>query len=78
MLRNDISASISDIDECQDKTLCGPNSICTNTLGSYVCSCEVGYIATHEMWMPNKTNICIGIVWIKVCRCLWCFLYQCL
>ncbi|KAM4889341.1 adhesion G protein-coupled receptor E1 [Thomomys bottae] len=35
-----------DVDECsQDPALCGPNSVCANTLGSYRCSCQAGFRA---------------------------------
>ena len=38
----------TDIDECNPADpdappVCGPHSICTNTDGSYTCSCEAGY-----------------------------------
>lgn len=32
-----------DIDECHAQP-CGPFSVCTNTIGSYRCECENGYI----------------------------------
>merc|ERR1712135_107597 len=33
-----------DIDECAGTTNpCGPNTVCTNTIGSYACSCLPGY-----------------------------------
>ena len=36
-------ASISDIDECVTGTN-GCNQTCTNTIGSYECSCDEGYM----------------------------------
>ena len=34
----------SDIDECQlGRDDCDENAECTNTLGSYVCTCKEGY-----------------------------------
>ena len=36
------SFASSDIDEC-DLEPCPGNSICTNTPGSYLCSCPLGY-----------------------------------
>ncbi|XP_063787775.1 adhesion G protein-coupled receptor E1-like isoform X2 [Pseudophryne corroboree] len=34
----------TDIDECRESSsICGPNSDCTNTFGSYVCTCRSGY-----------------------------------
>jgi hypothetical protein len=35
-----------DIDECEAADRCGPNQICTNTLGSYYCMCKPGYADT--------------------------------
>ena len=34
-----------DVDECAnvDTNECGPNALCTNTEGSYVCRCLKGY-----------------------------------
>ena len=37
---------ISDINECGDLSTCGETEQCTNTVGSYVCSCTVGYTET--------------------------------
>uniref|UniRef100_A0A3B4G4T5 Adhesion G protein-coupled receptor E8 n=1 Tax=Pundamilia nyererei TaxID=303518 RepID=A0A3B4G4T5_9CICH len=35
---------LSDIDECQRTTgICGPNSNCKNTVGSYICTCLNGF-----------------------------------
>ena len=33
---------ILDIDECQEKR-CGKNATCTNTEGSFRCTCNIGY-----------------------------------
>ena len=34
----------TDIDECAESTdMCDPNAECTNTIGSYNCTCTVGY-----------------------------------
>ncbi|KAJ0058282.1 hypothetical protein NL108_012745, partial [Boleophthalmus pectinirostris] len=49
------------IDECLDKKICGQNSICTNTVGSYNCKCEIGYIPTDETLPPDQTNVCIDM-----------------
>ena len=32
-----------DVDECLDPNACGRGAICENTLGSYTCSCPVGF-----------------------------------
>uniref|UniRef100_A0A8D2DYY3 Adhesion G protein-coupled receptor E1 n=1 Tax=Sciurus vulgaris TaxID=55149 RepID=A0A8D2DYY3_SCIVU len=37
-------STCEDVDECfQDPSACGPNSFCTNTPGSYSCSCTAGF-----------------------------------
>ena len=37
---------LSDIDECESGELCGPNSHCHNTNGSFYCTCQRDYIPT--------------------------------
>ena len=32
----------TDVDECEND-VCDSNALCTNTEGSYVCACNVGY-----------------------------------
>lgn len=32
-----------DVDECQQGALCGPDSVCVNTAGSYRCDCQSGF-----------------------------------
>ena len=41
-----------DVDECMSID-CGMDGECTNTLGSFSCDCDPGYVA-------NKSNICVG------------------
>ena len=41
-----------DVDECMAVD-CGVDGECTNTLGSFTCDCDPGYVA-------NKSNICVG------------------
>ena len=40
-----LCVSFSDIDECADSTLnnCNDNANCTDTIGSYECTCSLGY-----------------------------------
>jgi hypothetical protein len=33
----------ADVDECSSASACGPNTICTNTNGSYACACTAGF-----------------------------------
>ena len=43
----------SDIDECAAETNpCGVDAVCTNTLGSYQCSCSGGFEAVN--------GVCVG------------------
>ncbi|XP_063787777.1 adhesion G protein-coupled receptor E1-like isoform X2 [Pseudophryne corroboree] len=50
----------TDIDECTESpSICGPNSDCTNTAGSYTCTCHIGskYISNTCQVMPKcKSN----------------------
>jgi len=39
-----LSFSVKDVDECKDSTICGVGGNCTNTIGSYNCSCDEGFI----------------------------------
>ena len=41
-----------DLDEC-DMGFCGEHGTCTNTVGSYVCTCFSGFL-------PGSDGICIG------------------
>ena len=34
---------LSDINECSTANICGTNKRCTNTPGSYLCTCNLGY-----------------------------------
>ena len=48
------SMFIIDIDECENLFPC--QQICTNTLGSYQCSCNSGYLVDGNMcigWFMN-------------------------
>lgn len=55
------SLPFSDIDECMNSTVCGPESKCTNTPGSFICACNGGWAATDRKEEPRQeSNICIG------------------
>ncbi|XP_050995053.1 adhesion G protein-coupled receptor F5-like isoform X4 [Labeo rohita] len=48
-----------DIDECQfGPSVCGPNATCTNTMGSYNCSCLDGFTATNSRLPISTNNTC--------------------
>lgn len=41
--------------------MCGPDALCHNNIGSFTCSCKVGYVPTDESLPPGLTNICIDM-----------------
>lgn len=42
------SFDYTDIDECVEKPfICGPNSTCTNSQGSYKCACDAGFQSSN-------------------------------
>ncbi|XP_049336902.1 uncharacterized protein LOC103026087 isoform X8 [Astyanax mexicanus] len=48
-----------DVDECVLGTsACGPNSICSNTIGGYNCSCRTGFTVTNSSLPVNISNPC--------------------
>ncbi|KAI6653876.1 Fibulin 1, partial [Oopsacas minuta] len=54
---NDSSFVCSDIDECEDSSIC-KNGNCTNIIGSYTCDCNEGYINLNETFC-NDVNECL-------------------
>eukprot|EP00795_Rhopilema_esculentum_P001778 gene1778-16265_t len=40
---NDTAPQCFDINECSNVPCKGPGAVCTNTVGSYICSCRAGY-----------------------------------
>lgn len=62
-----------DINECEDITLCQNNGTCSNTDGSYVCSCVEGWQGHNcekgAKFNQLKTdmNICLLLVLFKKC-----------
>ncbi|XP_048847539.1 adhesion G protein-coupled receptor E2-like [Brienomyrus brachyistius] len=50
-----------DIDECtKEPGICGSNTVCTNTIGNYTCSCETGFFpSTGTVW--DLGTICIDL-----------------
>lgn len=53
---------VSDIDECMSGELCGPNSHCHNTNGSFYCTCQRDYIPTSgtQHFHPERGVRCKG------------------
>ncbi len=61
---NDRNTSVyiifSDIDECIENTD-GCAQTCTNNVGYFVCSCDIGYIlAANNMGCDGKCLYCLG------------------
>ncbi|KAJ8254233.1 hypothetical protein COCON_G00208450 [Conger conger] len=49
------------INECtDDPNICGPNTNCTNTPGSHICTCHHGYRVIISGSMPSTSNPCEG------------------
>ncbi|XP_078140639.1 adhesion G protein-coupled receptor E1-like [Centroberyx gerrardi] len=53
--------SLKDIDECFNSSICGPNSVCTNTLGAHICVCQSGFQAADPESVPSVFNFCKDI-----------------
>ena len=43
----------ADVDECEND-VCDSNALCTNTEGSYICSCNVGYTGDGKTCTGTK------------------------
>ena len=64
----------TDIDECDNsttlKSICQENANCTNTLGSYTCTCNAGFIALDDFdKIENDYNVPIPSSGGSVCYC---------
>ena len=53
-----------DVDECINMSPCDENEICTNTFGSYNCSCAPGYEQTGDV-CTGKSIIIFSQILIK-------------
>ncbi|XP_061079238.1 adhesion G protein-coupled receptor E2-like [Conger conger] len=52
---------VLEINECtDDPNICGPNTNCTNTPGSHICTCHHGYRVIISGSMPSTSNPCEG------------------
>ena len=49
VIANHHATLTSDIDECADATTCDSNANCTNTPGSFTCTCNQGYTGNETI-----------------------------
>ena len=57
----------TDVDECLEASTCDANANCTNTVGSYNCSCNLGFTGNgsicegqHKNPKGCKTPVCLS------------------
>ena len=48
-----------DFDECQSPGACGSDQVCNNTVGSYACECQLGFVADNGSQNPLELT-CLG------------------
>ena len=54
---------VLDVNEClETPSVCGPNSVCNNTIGDYNCTCWSGYNVTDPSLKSSANNTCTGKV----------------
>lgn len=69
----DYHSTISDINECRDRTAnCPVNSYCVNSPGSYRCDCRTGYLhntinntCDGKLYFLQFLNIMSGLVYLR-------------
>ena len=64
---NDDHCSILDIDECSQANICHAQATCTNTEGSYLCTCDTGYTGngTYCAGQQKAIKYCYNIYTYK-------------
>ena len=80
----------TDINECNSSTVCGPNSVCTNTEGSFLCTCQLGFFRNSAGMCEDRNECashpchfdadCTNTKGSYVCECIQGFTgdgYQC-
>lgn len=64
----------TDIDECvRNLSLCQPDSYCDNTIGSYLCICNVGYSGDGFVSCTSKSGVGHKLIVVSF---IVCFRYQ--
>ena len=60
---NIVELMVLDVNEClETPSICGPNSVCNNTIGDYNCTCWSGYNVTDPSLKSSANNTCTGKV----------------
>ena len=60
---NIVELMVLDVNEClETPSVCGPNSVCNNTIGDYNCTCWSGYNVTDPSLKSSANNTCTGKV----------------
>src|SRR4029434_11167980 len=64
---------VLDVSEClETPSVCGPNSVCNNTIGDYNCTCWSGYNVTDPSLKSSANNTCTGkVVFYKALEAPW-------
>ena len=53
-----ICGPFSDVDECSaSSSVCDSNAICSNTRGSYICTCRAGYTGDGKTCQGRFENV---------------------
>ena len=52
-----LSPQLTDIDECSMGDVCGAHGMCNNTEGSFVCTCEDGYMLMNATHCTGDSNV---------------------
>ena len=63
-----ISLFFEDINECNGTNDCDENAQCNNTIGSYSCTCNVGYVGDGLNCTGNDTEMIKVLFWITYIR----------
>ena len=45
-----------EVNECNGGNICHPNATCTNTIGSYTCTCNTGFIGDGKNCTGEQTS----------------------
>ena len=60
-----------DFDECATGQYCGANSICTNTISSFQCSCKSGYTGDGIVCVKKAPDGMFILSFFLKCRLSW-------